>query len=348
MKRAVVVLSMILPSGALQHMKGHYAVSHYTDTSGNTLFGLLAMRTQMERIKSKAKHIVFVSRDLTERGEAFAQICRTIGFDDVIPVDCSYIQEHLRDCIEPCWKSTFCKLLVFNQTRTTFDKTIMLDTDVLAVRNFDRVFKHKTVGMAKFPDGVHNSGALLAEPQRGLFQRMVAAFPELSVLNTSLRASPQGVKEHYSDQSFLRQFLSLGRSPGHVLYDLPSKYNVRSASVHLFNNINLIHFSSQKPTNGRQISHINATAAIAPYICKFIEAAHASLERHPTLRTIKYYGERLNNWGTLVGSPEVVGWAMTACPKLPKIGLNSTYRLARSLFVSDVHDKFTAALAHGV
>jgi len=323
-----------------------YAVAHWSDLGDASFFGLFAMRSQMKRFNSIAKHVAIIDNTGGAKSEEYAQICQEVGIQPIM-ADGSFLQGALHDCVEPCWKQTFNKLLIFNQSNAGFEKMAMIDTDVFAVDNFDELFTHKPIGMAKWGDGTHNSGVLLVEPQKELFDKMAETLSELTSLETPLRGGPK--EPHYGDQAFLRQFLQLGRSPSHKLNDIPAAFNARSASIDEIlaeqnQKVHLIHFTVQKPYRDAP-GGVKGSSTIGKHMCDFTAAAAATLMEHPILRSSKLYGHRFQSWETLVGQPQFVSWAHQNCLQFSKSssrGFKQTLKVA----LNDAHAAFTAALNH--
>ena len=87
------------------------------------------------------------------------------------------------------WNRTFSKLQVFSQTR--WDKIVLLDSDMMVVRNIDELFERShmsavVAGRCVHPDWIDlNSGLVVIEPEEGLTSKMLEVLRRLDDVTLS-------------------------------------------------------------------------------------------------------------------------------------------------------------------
>lgn len=125
------------------------------------------------------------------------------------------------------WSYTYSKIFIFGQTE--YDKVVYLDVDMLVLRNIDELFTHKhlsaTNAGGSLPRKKHwthmNSGIMVIEPSRELFEDMVSKIGKIETLKSGGAAlKPQ----HGSDQDFINAYFR--DWPNQKELHLDHKYNI--------------------------------------------------------------------------------------------------------------------------
>jgi glycogenin glucosyltransferase len=140
-------------------------------------------------------------------------------------------QANLHSDYHPHWAWVFEKLVVFSLCQ--FRKLVLLDSDILVVRNLDRLFCHPHMS-AVIADPADekcvdlNSGVMVIEPEPQLTNQLTAIVPETFESEREWRVAA-GRPPSMGDQSIINEFWSswLGQEQLH----LHPKYNV--ATEHL-------------------------------------------------------------------------------------------------------------------
>ena len=144
----------------------------------NYLPGVVALEASLRQVGSKAPLTVFSEREgLSERALG---LLRTRDVE-VVPLPEVVVPSRVQAMNEAGgfahWNRTFSKLWIFSQTR--WEKIVLLDSDMMVVRNIDTLFDHPhmsavAAGQCVHPDWIDlNSGLMVIEPQEGLTARML-------------------------------------------------------------------------------------------------------------------------------------------------------------------------------
>ena len=86
---------------------------------------------------------------------------------------------------------------------------------------------------------------------------------------------------------------------------------------------------------------------VVAHLCDFIASTESTVDRYPTIRESKLYGDRFKNWATIVGQKGVIDWASKECPELKKvesIQYSSSFPNVRMQNDTDIEQSFSEAL----
>eukprot|EP00983_Pelagomonas_calceolata_P031205 979750-Pelagomonas_calceolata.AAC.2 len=142
---------------------------------------------------------------------------------------------------------------------TAFDKVIMLDADMLVLKNIEHVFRKPPISAVEDPGAPEkfNSGFLVLSPDRALFEEMLFYLPVLRSYNSG-------------DQGYLNRFFSW---KNHSFHRLPFLYNVfprlrkHESWTDFKDNIFILHFTAQvKPWDFFARSHVSSAVDFDPEV----------------------------------------------------------------------------------
>lgn len=187
-------------------------------TTLDYLSGVKALNKGLLKVKSKYPLFVFIPED---KEELFAPYLKKYKIDYIIG-DNYIVPENLLS-ENHYWNQTFFKLNVARLTQ--FDKIVLLDSDMLVLRNLDHLFEkpHLTACVAgKYlnPDWVlFNSGLLVIKPDEIYAQKLVDSIPK-AIERRKLAGLPCGDQDVFQEACLnWDEFAEL---------HLPEQYNVFS------------------------------------------------------------------------------------------------------------------------
>lgn len=311
------------------------AIAHVTQGEPQSLFGIFAMHSQLKRGRSEAKHVVFIPEDAPATYES---LLNRVGVETV-KYNRHEIEVPLKSCAE-CWAGTFQKLVAFNQTQ--FTTIAVVDYDIHAMGSFDDIFQYGGLGPPALASWLYdhkeesgavkhvsapNSGVMVVEPNKQLFQKFISSLSQLGP-GGALKTRLPGEKT-YSDQSFIREFFWQGNLPGYNITALPRWYNARSTEIDSYeeeakskgSEIKLVHLTRHKPYRDgfRILREVGDDTRLGWVLCDMARAAQATLNANPGLKgSFGTYDSKLGGWESLAGDWEFSKWAHHHCMGLPR------------------------------
>lgn len=190
---------------------------------GGYLKGVIALLSSLREVGSRYPLTVFVTAsasrdecDAIEHAGAFVVPIEAIEVPEIVSrLNLSNGFAH--------WNETFAKIRVFSATQ--FSKIVLLDSDMMIVRNVDELFQLPhfsacVAGHLVHPDWVDlNSGCMVIEPEEGLAERMLAF---MDTLDESIFSLYRG----FGDQDLLH--LAYPEWPSRDELHLSESYNLLS------------------------------------------------------------------------------------------------------------------------
>lgn len=219
------------------------------------IYPLLALMYSWKQTHSQYPYHLLVTPNISEENKAIAQFIgfKLIEVDEWQPI--SYLQMcdkmskdntdfwkwHGKSEQEKGWRHTFTKFKAFELTQ--FDKILLLDCDILILKNVDDLFNYPSISSVSWWKGNFCSGCLLFEPNKSLFKKLVEFSNNFSETNNGLP---------YDDYMVLKSFFSkdIIEKTGHLFFktdffNLFDFKDQRTKSVYQLQNIRILHMTGQ-------------------------------------------------------------------------------------------------------
>lgn len=211
--------------------------------------GVLALCESVRRTKTQIPFAVLCAPAVGENTKEKLRKCMLILEADDISVSNEILTDNIDEYQK--WNTTFFKLNVFKQTQ--FDKIILLDADMIILKNIDHLFSRQH--MSAVPSGKLirgkekyglNSGLIVLQPSEVIFSKMVNAIgPTKLQLNNHAIGDQDVIKYVYSDW-MNQDDLELSETYNCFSHEMDELCARKMLS---FKDIYVIHFASKKPWN---------------------------------------------------------------------------------------------------
>lgn len=231
------------------------------------IYPLLALMYSWRQTNSKYPYYLLVTPNISAENK---EIVRSIGFH-IIETDewqpqsykmmCAQVSKQVTDFWywhgaseeDKGWRHTFTKFKAFNLTQ--FDKILLLDCDILILKNIDDLFMYPSVTSVSWYRGNFCSGCLLFEPNAKLWEKLEQFSNEYTRTN-------QGYP--YDDYMILKDFFEydIVKTRGHLFikndfFNLLDFKTNPERSITQLQNIRIIHMTGVKPWHAGMPRNIN-------------------------------------------------------------------------------------------
>lgn len=204
--------------------------------------GLCALAYSLQKVNSKYPLTVLLPDDIDSYTEEKVNQVPGVNVHKAARVDIShYINS---DNSYSRWNDSFFKLQIFNLFG--YDKLVFLDLDMIVLQNIDHLFTKNhmssvAAGICVFPEwkGL-NSGLMVVEPQKGLFEELITLIPSVCEyrISKNLSFGDQNVINTYYRDWYSHKELVLDET-----YNALSSYIEEVAKHYDYKDIKVFHFA---------------------------------------------------------------------------------------------------------
>lgn len=219
------------------------------------IYPLLALMYSWKKTQSKYPYYLLVTPNISAENK---EIVQSIGFHIIETEEwqpqsykmmCAQISKQVKDFWqwhgatdeEKGWRHTFTKFKAFGLTQ--FDKILLLDCDILILKNVDDLFEYPSITSVSWWKGNFCSGCLLFEPNQKLWEKLE------DFSNEYVRTN-QGFP--YDDYMILKDFFTedIVNNRGHLIpktdfFNLFDFKDNPEKSAALWQDIRIIHMTGQ-------------------------------------------------------------------------------------------------------